>query len=121
MNYFEQLTVAFLLLFLSNMLLKILFNKINYNSNIKSLIYDSLFISIIFLIWYIVLFFSFEKNFDLWLEIILILMSWIVFPFIYIYRKKKYLDNKKIKVSIYYPLIELLIIIISLWVVSFVL
>lgn len=123
MDYFEQFIITFLLLFISNFILRLIFNKINYKANTKFILFDTLYISLIFFFWNIIIYYYWilkeYKTIDLWFEIILYLILLIFLPFVYLYAKKKYLDWKNTKVSIYYPLIELLIIILSLSFVSY--
>ncbi len=125
MNNFENIIIIFILLIISNFLLKLLFRKLNYITDVKKILYDSIFISSILMFWYIILYyfwiFSEYNTIDLWFEIVLYLILFILFPYIYIYTKKKYLIKNKIKISIYYPLIEILIIILSLSIVSYLL
>lgn len=121
MNY--EIFLIIFLLFISNFLLRFIFNKVNYNAKIKFILFDSLYISLIFSFWGWVLYYfwilSEYKTIDLWYEILLYLFLFILLPFIYIFFKKIYLNNINIKVSIYYPLIEILIIILALWIVSY--
>lgn len=124
MNYINQF-IFFILLFLCNSLLRVMFNKINYKINIKFIIWDSFFISSIFPILYIIIdyiwYFRVDKNINYWLELSLMFFVWLLIPSIYIYWKYKYLKYKWINISEYYSLFEIFILIFSLSIASIVL
>lgn len=115
---FINFLLTFFVIFFVNLFIRYLINNFYKKFKNSFIVIDSLIVAFIFVMIDFILFIKKQYNvfdwYDYSIEILVILFFTIFIPLIYFFLKKKYLKLKQIEVSIYYPIIEIAIILISL-------